>query len=968
MRRCFPLLLLLCICAAAAAAPIAPFELKPPAKPQADLWLEGEEFVENHGGSLNTDRSCYGGKCWGLLTKTAGEYSVKYKFTIPTDGFYSLQIAGQPVGREYTSPIWYAIDGGSWVKVTTLPASEVVWGYTRAVRWTALGVVSLEKGEHTLAFKIDQVRSLDKQYAYIIDAIALKQESDAMPDLRGKQPANVFTTQQQLAFEPATPLGFGRWQWRVVDWQGSEKLRGNWEAKAGILTLPQLDVGYYRLQLQDSKGQWSRWLPFAVVLPLEQAQAHELDIPYAMDSAQSWLASPGFAGNSLQPAGAYELISDLEALGGFSMIRERLSWSEVNPQPGVYRWGRYATNADLLSERGISVLGMFHNAPQWTKEGLKSLPHDLLATYEFCKAAAKKFSGQMTAWEFWNEPDLMNFNQDPSWDLAAAHKAAYLGFKAGDPNVDVLIASNCVHPAPKFFDVLMQNGVGDYMDSFNFHVYAQLDQYQKIVEEKRQFLSRHGQEAKPMWVTENGLRVEGTGKEDPIVPGGTLREHDREQELAQAELMVKAQITMQALGVARDFSFVFPPYNEGGGGKAWGIFRWDYTVKPAYAALANLIRQLGDRRYQGKLDLEGISAFLYAQPDGGQILVYWADSARQFTLAGQGKQLEMLDFLGGSQTLSQESGSYRLSAGRFPSYLKGLSGLAPDQAPLPKAEPKPSQVTDLDTVLRVDLGKGFKVLNRNLAELEGTVGNLTLDLFNFSDKIKTLTVENMSDAYQLLGMPKTVTVPAMGKASVPLKLLTRGDIIEIFDLKLRSRSAEAVSAPVVIPVTPDLTRFFNALEAKEISGAEPERWEKNSSGDLKISFDKAEKAVRFDVAFAPNVDHWVYPVFRLRQGESREDAVGLSFEVKAAIDSEHLANPYKEAHVMAVLEDELEVGKRVDFSYNPTTEWEKVDILFATEAPPDFNPASVKLLRIGLNPRQHNLTYWVRNLKVYYQK
>ncbi|MBR4902710.1 MAG: hypothetical protein IKZ46_17350, partial [Victivallales bacterium] len=38
----------------------------------------------------------------------------------------------------------------------------------------------------------------------------------------------------------------------------------------------------------------------------------------------------------------------------------------------------------------------------------------------------------------------------------------------------------------------------------------------------------------------------------------------------------------------------------------------------------------------------------------------------------------------------------------------------------------------------------------------------------------------------------------------------------------------------------------------------PQKWTKNSSGAMTISFDEAEQALRFDVIFAPNVDKWIY--------------------------------------------------------------------------------------------------------------
>lgn len=469
-----------------------------------------------------------------------------------------------------------------------------------------------------------------------------------------------------------------------------------------------------------------------------------------------------------------------------------------------------------------------------------------------------------------------------------------------------------------------------------------------------------------MWVTENGLRVEGEGKEEPIVPGSNLWEHDPKQELMQAELVVKANVLMQALGVDKNFFFVFPPYNEQGGGKVWGFFRWDYTVKPAYVALANLTAQLGPSRYLGKLDLgEGISAFLYEQPDGKQILVYWADEEREFVLKGQG-ELEMLDFLGGSQKLASAGGCYELVAGRFPIYLKGLEGLEPTELPLPKAAAKPRTTTDLDTVLRVDLGEGFRIENRTFVELEGPEGNFTLDVFNFGTEAKEVTVEYEGGAYQLLGVPEKITVPAMAKASVPLRLLRDDSVADVFNLKLWTRRGDLLSAPVVIPISPGLEGLPSLVE-KLLTGVEPGRWEKNSSGDLRISYDPMEDAVRFDVTFSPTVDHWVYPVLRLGPEESLAGAVGMSFEVKADFDPALGDNPYRYAYVMAVLENHLELGERVDFSYKPSNEWKTISIFFQAEAPENFDPAKVKLLRIGMNPKQDKFTYWLRNVKVYYQ-
>ena len=61
---------------------------------------------------------------------------------------------------------------------------------------------------------------------------------------------------------------------------------------------------------------------------------------------------------------------------------------------------------------------------------------------------------------------------------------------------------------------------------------------------------------------------------------------------------------------------------------------------------------------------------------------------------------------------------------------------------------------------------------------------------------------------------------------------------------------------------------------------EPERWRQNSSGDLNISRDAAENAIRFDVTFNDKVDKWCYPQFHLTRPETLNGATAVSFEMK----------------------------------------------------------------------------------------
>lgn len=126
---------------------------------------------------------------------------------------------------------------------------------------------------------------------------------------------------------------------------------------------------------------------------------------------------------------------------GFRQARERLSWREVNPQPGQWKFDHYLKVYSLYREKGIRVSGMFHDAPKWTSLRGK-LPTDLKAVYDFAKRLGETFGDLVDDWEFWNEEDI-GFCEASAWDYVAAAKAAYLGFKDARPDRPALMGALC---------------------------------------------------------------------------------------------------------------------------------------------------------------------------------------------------------------------------------------------------------------------------------------------------------------------------------------------------------------------------------------------------------------------------------------------------------------------------------------------------------------------------------------------
>ena len=162
---------------------------------------------------------------------------------------------------------------------------------------------------------------------------------------------------------------------------------------------------------------------------------------FGVDSAAAWLARPGFFKTPTGEKDLFRYTVGKIAETGFRQARERLSWREVNPQPGQWKPDHYLKVYSLYREKGIRVSGMFHDAPDWTLPKGK-LPTDLKAVYDFAKRLGETFGDLVDDWEFWNEEDI-GFCEASAWDYVAAAKAAYLGFKDARPDRPALMGALC---------------------------------------------------------------------------------------------------------------------------------------------------------------------------------------------------------------------------------------------------------------------------------------------------------------------------------------------------------------------------------------------------------------------------------------------------------------------------------------------------------------------------------------------
>ncbi|MCC6795717.1 MAG: hypothetical protein IT366_11425 [Candidatus Hydrogenedentes bacterium] len=393
---------------------------------------------------------------------------------------------------------------------------------------------------------------------------------------------------------------------------------------AGIADFGVLPVGWYRVEFVGRDGALAGFTTAAVLDPL--AAPVPADSPIAVDVALSWLGA--------KDESDWPLYADLARLAGVRWVRDRIHWREVQSEDGAFAdHTKYDDSAAIQSAEGLQILQVFHTLPKWAlaPESSPTRPRlDLAKLYLFCKGVAARFRGKVQAWEPWNEGNASNFGGYTLDELCAIQKAAYLGFKAGDPSLTV-----CWNPLGGInietqTRSILRNATWPYYDVYSIHSYDWPHGYEQYW--------RHAREAasgKPIWVTEcdRGMQAVTGSEMDDFTP-----EYDRRK----AEFVAQSYVRSLFSGSSKHFHFILGHYTEGENHTQFGLLRRDHTPRPGYVALAALGRLLADGVCLGRHEIDGkpnIHVYAFrAQPQGKSkdVLVAWMEG--EFDWPDRGKE------------------------------------------------------------------------------------------------------------------------------------------------------------------------------------------------------------------------------------------------------------------------------------------------------------------------------------------
>ncbi|MBI4976658.1 MAG: hypothetical protein HZC28_04205 [Spirochaetes bacterium] len=906
-------------------------ETAPPQKPEHNIWIEGENCIAQTGGSIVRDDGCYNDRAW-LLFRTNGPGMAEYGFQAPAAGQYLIAVAGQETGKPWVSPVSYAIDGGKRFAAGVVPSSAVSWGRSLAMKWTLVSVVELSKGVHTISFHVDERREMDSNYAYRIDAVALLHEPLTRFRLPLKvlaaAPENVFIGVAPV-FRPAYKVPPRAVRWRVTDFFGVTRAEGGWLA-SGDLVLGMLSDGYYRFSFSEGTNDNYRTASAIPFVRYGAVRSNSRVNPMlCIDTPYNPLRENSYASNTAQAA-------MLARSMGASTVRIHCSNSAFVDRDIVSAAAAYR-NAGL----GVSVV--IHDARSHARR------EDLSALFSNARALRETYGGIYAAWEFACSEDDTAFT---AWDFAARQKVRYLGMRSAAGGA--LSAGTMQHPlATSFFETALRNGISGYADAFSLQLYEPAHTYTETIRMLHAVMSHHGSTV-PLWIAKNGLAYEGAAA-GASSSDGTYREHDDTQERMQAEHAVKSMVTLESLGVKRNYFYTLLPYYVGA--KVWGLFRSDLTPKPAYASLTALSRCLENARYAGRVTLGStIPGFVYDMPDRTQTVVFWNDSddVRTFSLRSSVPELKLMDICGYAEKVFPEKGLYRFTAQRYPSYIQGLTGMRVE-APFPEITAPHTDETQI--VLRWNPGAGFIPNGMTSVLVTAPAAECSLDVYNFSPVKKNVALNAAGSGYAIRGMPSALQIPPMSFTNIPLRISITAD--RSFALSFGAACGEQPVPRVYIPVAVPFTGNPSYMQ-RPLSAENPAHWSTYASGPMLAVYDDAEHAIRFEASFNA-AGGWMYPEFMLGAAGVRMDGAvdGVSFEIKTSDDDVLSAQA-----ITLCTQGAME--RTYQFSYmRPSTNWSTRTVYFSADAPSGFTPETVTRFRIGLHTKQSVCTFWIRNVNAH---
>jgi hypothetical protein len=252
------------------------------------------------------------------------------------------------------------------------------------------------------------------------------------------------------------------------------------------------------------------------------------------------------------------VLSELAAHGE-TTVRIDVAWAMVQPDNAhsFDPWGVGMVDnvIHLANHYGLKPLVMLWDTPGWANDnaGVRALPTHPAAYGRIASWFAKRYRGEVSGWEVWNEENSSDFMTGASASAyAQLLKAAYPAFKRADPNTPVVFGGL------QYVDVawakqVMDDGAAKDFDVMGVHPYMGLADASPLLADDgtiwnmrhvkvlHQMLKAEGRTHTPIWFTEFGWSAVPTA---PGAPNWDLGVSQRQQALYLKQTVALVERTM----------------------------------------------------------------------------------------------------------------------------------------------------------------------------------------------------------------------------------------------------------------------------------------------------------------------------------------------------------------------------------------------------------------------------------------
>ena len=787
-------------------------------------------------------------------------YTLTYTVDVPEAGMYAMTVASTKLNFGYTADYKVQINqeepfsATDAVLIGEYPGISVMGIHD-------LGPVKLNQGKNTVTFLADQKNALNEQVTFYLAYFEFTKAAWGVRSLEPLAPVGVFQESENVRLSVAyngTPEDH-QLRFKVTDFWAATVLEGTFTARQNstgdTINLGRLQRGWYKVELFEG----------------------EEELVFTQDK--------------------WEDYAKALRLAGINWIRERLSWSESNPEPGTYSYGNYLKSSEVLAQQGINILTTYHDSPLWTREsGNRMLPEDLFDTYNFNRRLADDID-EVDVWEMWNEEDVTILFLTETADAYAAHfKAAAIALSDTEQNPYVSFGGFSQNATQTdFIDLVMQNGIMDYTDLYNYHNHSTFDDLRANQSIDLNFAQSEAQmetvwaydsENKPVWVTEAGMKL-------PVEDGEIAPKQDLLN--TQARYVVQSNVEALSMGNTKNFWFVFPKYIENGGD--FGTFYEFHTPYPAYQAEAVMTYVLGDGIYKGTV--AGLNAGTRGHViDNGNadVAVLWSDSPDVVEFSSSDPAL-LTDLMGLERTIEPVDGKISVRVGIDPVFIT-FSGRMNEGDLIPRQyQERTLEKGSFTKAQRVVLNQTFEGIDFYEGKQYGYRKDknqpfeMQVEVYNFNDVEMTGTVRGSAEC-ELTFTPseQTVTIPSMSKQTVTFTMQAgaSAEYDRKYDLMFTAEFDGEQSSPTVSHISFKRTE---PLDGVLLPGADdPAMWDdtnviSNTESYVRAGEEPGEIVIGADMYQAGS---WYYPQLPV-DGTSIADTDGIAFWLKADQDV-----PYKE--------------------------------------------------------------------------